>query len=1124
MDLSFNKYSNDYLIKISKNKELLHKEIKDTKYYVLQLLDEAKIYPDLAYFWEEDYSKIINLNTLPFIVHNYDLTKGQKLYIMTCLNHKQENVLLNEKLSEDDLLSILPQSGYLPKNFDVSFNFLKENSSAIIKSKLNNKEQIVQKAIDEFLTLDEFLMLDNKLVELTLNYNFSKNIITWFNSSAEAKAKIKTIILEKNRFIPETILGSLTYDITDKDFLLRNIARNMMNFEDIQKYPSISNVVSLADWLSINLRFFDNKKSFDVHYFNSENENEVREVIRENILDNEGVYFSLFDIVKNTDEDLDYFKKVYSEDFILQLMKDANIIGGYLQNDILDSEHSFRKINYLLEIIFKNINNEKEYLEKFSFPFVARISSVGIVSDENQVRFEKLLKENLDNLFENKKFVTMFSNDMFNLEIVKLIEEYSIKNPSINLFIYCLKNYTSSNKENFPKEIEIIENIVSNITQKLNMSELKELSSINEHRIIFNSNMDTDSPNPDKNILQINPNEINDYPLELTKFLIDYSPSFREKLLNSHSLVDSKNAGYLFNHLNVSMNSFFLDYLNKYKDQIKDKKDWKVIVDHHPEIFLNQDTLVITKNIEEIINIGRIGYDIKKQFTNIKKKYNLYGYDNEEGFYEHENLSEEEKLYNEFYELCLQNIKSFNEKISLLTKENKIKFINELFEKKDFEIIYYMVNQSSYSKETKKIFDIVLDLPFKKLMAYTQNSVFREIIQILGSENKFRSNNNFFTNITNKNKAKELYTAIKTKNKTKNRNILSLLNPKKVGVDLIKDIIVENSDTAMYYGRKYQSNCFDATFEIGAYSFEQVIKIFNNALEDGLFKNMSSNDKEENFIEEYLYYNNKNNFSVENYYKLLSYAKENSPVLYVILSHRKFLEKPYSDIIVPEKTNVQEYRATKFFHDNIDVNVIVKGMEQIYEMIEKHKNDFNFNTSKALLCLSQIVYSSYYEMIDYSTYSSSTNLSEYQSRKIIDFFLKNEPILLASYSCVGNVKENLLEDPNNVLNIEKLLFPNIMGGHNKIHNNSKDILKGAISSIIDRAYNDKNIKLLSFIKYVLEQDRCHYVSKNELNSETLTMINSDDEIIRKLSTYQEKHFFDNDLVNIVLSGKKKRKL
>ena len=1106
------------LLEISLDKNLLEKEIQETKGYVLFLMESEKIFPKIDYLVEK-----INPYSIDFILNNYSLDDEQKKQFRKLLNKDDPRIKIN--LSEQEIVQYLKNNIELPKDTILSAEILNQYFYEIGNQwnlgSENNIEKILINSIKN-ITLNNFLHLNKDFLKKNL-FLFEEN--SDFFADEEYRKLFKEVYLSsKSSFDPE-LLKNFKPTIEDRPFLEillnKNLKkhgfRNSISFsyeECCSKIPGFDKVFS-------KMEYFEKYKKDSLKIFNEQEIEEHKEKIQE-ILFNNCEYDSY--------AFLDQVVRIDAWDYQIDKIIDKNLIKRIIDQYLNKNKKEY----FYLRSIYSDIkeNREKENILK------TNIIDLLITYPEYQQKIEglsfrefsyDLLSFNFNNQYiEEKKinlltkYVNIFlagqlknealSNNSreviayFNKYQLENIKQYAKTNCSVNL-LWLILNYNKQIDKEYDKfkytdsehNKEIIL-LIKKIANNLNNQESKFLLKL------FNFE-----------------NKENYQDLKQDKFIINKKNNFLDYKNNNFKNLSS-DLIYLILHFDKKSENYILENKIQLDDNIilsflHDGKNLEFLKKY---IETNQEKIIKNEGLVNKIRQHKNGGQVflirdEQEEENYNKLINYIKNDKKKkkNNKEHENKN--------FYRL----VEQFNAKISYSFYEEKVK---KLVKEKNYNELMIILEKNK--NLAKYFYNYVNKLNSQQFLHEWKKDIFKQlVINSVDYDGKTEINLN---NIEKNSHLLIAETILKDINKTIKYNDDRENNPAKVVAlfndkAFVKEFAIKNFPLTALYSYSYRFNetkYSNKDFIDEPYSNQEIIDLINNVEKTKtIFDSTHVNGHIHDFFA--------GNFNKreKEYQQLVQWAEKNNLKLYLILFHRQIL----SSFIERDNNAGLDEQVNKYIL-KFNIDTICKAMGEVLKEIDKNANNSSqYRKNEAIATINSFIYNTYYDKSDQNyqiKYFSSFNQD--QSEKILFFLIKEAPLLLYSYHVIGNIIDTSEYIKNNFYKIydlysseenivDCLLTPNnnFRNNHYRVDGRYADylnnIFEGMVNYLVENDKRKEIIRMAFLIKQYkfLNEKSYSYDEINKLtknNDDIFRLISENNKIVEKLDLYLLKNSIEQEII------------
>ena len=1101
-----------YLHSLAENKDELSKEIKQSKGYILHVMNKNKIYPSLEFLMED-----INAYSLLSVIKHYNLSRDQIKEVRTYFSYDADNEITKDVLSRNEVIAYLEDGQTLPENTFLELNLIKKNYKAIStqyeKDEYNTKK-IMSRSLkgissEEFLTLDENFLKENIYI-FNINPNLFKN--------KEYQDKYKELILkiaEEREYYP-ALKSFKNYIFTknDKPFLEELLTNEKKDSYRMNSYKNFLDYKGIIELIS-KQEYFKKYNSYDVRDFTDGEIKDNLEMIQKEFLKNikKKSYEPLKDLaafeLSPTQQ-----KLIVNNHFMEMLFnKLPEIHISYVDRDNQEIKDKFEQLQ--LTLLNYVVNNQTpEILSKVSLKDIAK--SINEFSSNHMLIHRPGFSENatqfytevFPNLLKTSSFNVVYAASEFITKYtINVIEEIANEKPSINFLIFLL-DYQNDPKKGYNSERVRVDKIIDKMLPILNRKLVTDLAHHFNYKISTGVIL-ADNPlgNYEENLFNYKFTKLEDMSDLSITLLLNISQEFRQYIINEKKQLDSK---FITAFINDSEKKESMEFLVKYlevnKDSAMQDEDLFRSIVTHP---LGKQMMTFeSQNYEEK---DYQAFLLKvKELNELEEKEKPTG----EKYYE----TPEYKVYEAKHRVINEQIKKLKGGLTFDFLSEKIK---QHLKENNFREYCILKDNYLISDENKTIFiKHVARSGFNKVLKNIENPCYIKMLESSVDYNgltKLRFKK--FTERENHILAKLLSNQFEDKVKP-----LIFFRPEVRG--FLNEFIVKNMPLEMFYSYKLRPHIDkENSFRMGsslinnAYTNEQLIEGFNKANKIGFFSVKEPNANYADIFQE--------NFKgrEEQFKELLSVSKETNYKLYAILTNSSISKNFYNRSTV-EMT--QDEFQTNYLKNNYDIDNVLKGFKIIIDEINQAKdlNSDNFNSKIAFSSIQSFIHTTYHEKTkNYNNTEYYSPLESKEKIKIIDFLFKETPYFMMEQHRVGDIfvptyiAENFEKyiDNNSVIN-DVLLPPDHMKGQylslntRGKSNRYNDYVDEITVGMVDCFIKQENLDSLEYISYLIEKDDFNnqlsydfqYKNGGYNNNEILNFVATNPEIIEKLKISKAK--------------------
>lgn len=1110
-----------YLKFLAENKDELNKEIRESKGYVLNVMNRNKIFPSLDFLMED-----VSSYSLLSIIKNYNLSRKQLKEVRGYFNNYSQNVITNDILSKDEVLTCLKDGTILPLNTKLDLETIKNNylelSEQYIKDDYTIKKVMTNSLIgiseEDFFSLDESFLRNNCYL-----FNINPNL---FESRAYGE-KYKKYILEENekngRYTNIESFRNYIFKNDDKAFLeellaIKKSLYRSANYNNYLRFKGFKDLISKED-------YFKKYNSSDLTNFSEkeikENLRSFQNILLKNIKKEEGEPFK---VIACYDMDINQQYLLIDNYFIDELInKLKKIKFGYLDVNSFEINKKFDQLKF--KYLNYVINNQTEkVLSVTSLTDLA--SGINYFYEKNYLNQNTELS-NLANIFYNSLFIQFLKTDNFieinqsgnfiNRYSVDLISKIAEEKPSINFLIFLIKN----NEKNNNYHIKSLKSIIDNMIPKLDKKSVLEVTSFFNYKFSKNKINETNSiASYEDNLLNYKDVSFKDLSELSLSILLKESQDFRNAIINKKEVLKSRQVYSLISIAGADKKimDFLVEYLKINENNVKEDESLLRFITTHPLA-------------KKLMKLESKDYEEKdyKEFLIKVKDLNLLKEEEEEG-----EKSKNDKDYYDSPEYDTYSLKSrvLDKEIESLKKGLTFDFlkekINSLLKGNNFEEYYILKNNSLVSGNNSDIiFKYIDKLSFNKLLINIEDPSFIKVL-----EDSFDYNNvtkiKFKEFKSEENNVLAELLCSKFKNDIKP---LSFFKPEAKG--FMNEFVVKNMPLEVFYsyslrpeieGNNRMWLSKQESLINNPYTNEQLIESFNKANKIGFFSLREANIAYHDVFQ--------SNFKgrEESFKEILSITKENNHKMYAILAHRSIINNFYDR---DSKMGQEEFQS-HYFKNNFDIDTVLKGLKIIINEINEAKDlDYSkFNNELAFSVLDNIIYMTQYDKRDSGDLEYFSFLDVEERHKIIDFLFKEVPYFTMEHHRVGGIFipsyiaenfKNYAEIPSIINDIlipkSHMKGPNLSlsergnNSSNRYNNYVDEITMGMVNFFIKQ----NKLEYINYISYLIESsnfnEELSYDFKCESgfrdNTQILDFISTNPVLIEKLKICQDKFSLDS---------------
>lgn len=382
--------------------------------------------------------------------------------------------------------------------------------------------------------------------------------------------------------------------------------------------------------------------------------------------------------------------------------------------------------------------------------------------------------------------------------------------------------------------------------------------------------------------------------------------------------------------------------------------------------------------------------------------------------------------------------------------------------------------------------------------------------------------------------------------------------------DFIKEFVIENFPISMFYGYDFRpegSDSFkDNKFIKGTYSNEEIYRAFLNLENNGGFLSYKDVNADYKNLFAPVFFpgrrSNKQNQTDEKYKSFLSFIKDKSPVLYLLVANEEIFSsvldygRAYGDD-TPTKYRSRCEAAHNYFLDNFDIDTILKGVTEVADRMAARKLDKDgqdiINKKLASYAISRMIMHTYYDYYD-NGYKEiyDSNTSHEDTLKLMKVLFEKAPLHFIERSRIGQAMDTVgffkanIDEFYDFEKIKNFIFPNsevhceyfnLEDSHGNESRNRIRLLEFT-KIIIETAVEKRDTKMIDFMNHAISQHKFinkemksnhRYAAYEGIFEGCIDAISKDTNITNLLSNAKLKMDLDGSLV-VNAPVKRKNKL
>jgi hypothetical protein len=941
----FKQYHNkEFLNQIAQDKEQLNKSIEETGGFVLYLMEQNKILPQIDFFFNDDNMSVY---AVQFVLKNYKNFSTEQQRVLVSLQNQYQNydyetdeykaVAYEEDNSvavEHDIEYYLKNKLSLPKQATLTFELIQtyhKEIHAILANEDIATERVVKKSMKGF-TIEQFFALDKSFVK---KHPYMFDYFPQYFSNSEFKAYFKEVMLDpKSKFKPGLHnFQNYIFEKEDKELLY-----SLIEGRYSQQYKDIVSLHGATDLIS-KMEFFNRLSPLDISYFTDEELIENKEAIRERWLkgfDKEGKQRrrdEFFSKILQSESSLEQFKIVFTPEFFTSLAKNAEDLDPH--SVYRDDEATRKKVKYFNDLGFNYmIQNPKEYY-KFNLDHTIHNLFENYFRREDKVEKAKLFYNTvIPEALKQQGFLNLTGkyNSTINQNSIEFISDIVKNHPSINLLYVLLNTHDylieDNKKEYVPKKLK---ECINELIPLVNGEDAKQLVEAFNYKkpitIFYNNNNARGSESV--NFLNHN-NNLNTIDKYVKSIVLDVDKKLLSHILKNNVILSNDDYAKLLKNSESDKETFkfIKQYTQKNKENILSNDELVSQILQHSK---SKEIIVIdnSENEEKAYEQYIRNFDNLLQLENIYKKLNKKDEAEREVIYQKKNTLETEN-------------RELSKKLSLSFIEHKI---DVLFKEKNFKCLNALSHTQSFDHQ--RFNDYVSRAPFEDIINSVQDDSFMELCSY---KMGYNDESNFSFAEYNIKQTYELaqkvfsYLEKNEENFTRSNKEKIIRYFKTANKEGLKEFFIDYLSNEIFYS--YSLRDF-----IGKnnYTNEQILRAYVNAEKTNFFSDQDVNARFCHTLSDFF------NNNEAQYLEMLALTKETYPKFYLLLTYNdvgaQFSEK--------NEQMTKDESKMHYYVQHFDEKAILKGVDIIFD--EMKQGNPEYNQKLAASVITQVIYNSYYD-------------------------------------------------------------------------------------------------------------------------------------------------------------------
>lgn len=1122
MNLFKQYYNQDVLKELLQDKIKLNQAINETGGYVLYLMEQNKMKPNLDLFFDNND---ISAYALQFVLKNYtDFTTEQKRVLNNYQNqyknydHEKEEFKPSDDeptFENHDIEYYLKNKLTPPKNSILTFELIKAYSKEI-SDILSNEDIVMERVLKTSMkpfTLKEVFAIDKKFIK---KHPYILNYYPQYFENQEFKNYFKEIMLAPGQRVGVHNFEHYHFTEDDKELLYSLIGnRYRADYDDMLKLHGAKDIISKTD-------FFEKLNSNDITYFTDEETLENKELIQNRWLqgfdrndkkDKTLFKYDYFSKLVSTDSNLSQFKIIVSPQYFASLVEktdDVSLNSVYKEDTQTREKMAYFEklsLNYLFE-------NPKDYY-KFRLSSILGKLFENYYSEEKQQLAQQFYEVVMPEAFKNDGFLHLSGryNHIIDNHSIQFIDTLVKTHPSINLLYVLLDtytNYSDDNRDNRKKELaKELKTHINNLIPLVNEEDAKTLVKAFNYKkpitTLYNNSVERQAF--ESNFLN------HGYDLKMNEsiksLVLSIDKSMLTHILKENIQLDTEDYQRVLRNSKNDKDAlnFITKYTQKNRDVILSNEELVREILAHPKA---QNIIEIDNSKEEqkayanyLVNYEKI-FKLNKLSTKLKS----------------DNDPEKEVIY--------EKKRTIEKEQEELTKKISLSFIQtkteELIQSKDLKSLCALSSLRLF--EYEKFNHFVYNASFKDTLQFVDNEYF---MHIASSQMGYEDKSTFSFGKYSEKETYELatkvlpYIDIKEGKREKEKITRYFKNSNK---EYLKDFFIDYLSNELFYSYRLKDSLNGAKF-----SNDEILKAYINAEKTNFFSDTDVNAGYSHVLRDF-YEDDK-----EKYFDMLAKTKDAYPKLYLLLTHHEITNQFYDW----GEGIVRDEAAMHFYIDTYDTNVILKGIDFILDEIKENRPPYN--SKLAAHAVIQALYSTYYD-------KDTPNGREYYSlfsneyiHELMTSVWHKAPLFILERHRMGeidNIGEYIVQNMKD-FDSEKMpldfLYPNwnlksdyfrVEADHTKA--SILTIFNGMMDYYIKSNQNEKldyMIFLVERAKYFSDNINYHHHPENlsfDSCSNLVEVIFENDAIMDKIKNYKLKSMLDNTIEIQEIKPKKSKKI
>lgn len=1129
MELFKHYHNQTFLNQIAQDKDLLQKSIKETGGFVLYLMEQNKIFPQVDYFFEDNAMPVY---AVQFVLKNYTKLSIEQQRILIEYQNKYSNYnyetddfkeVAHDEVPvvpvEQDIEYYLKNKLSLPKQSTLTFELIQayhKELHAILSNEDIATERVIRKSMKDF-TIEQFFALDKGFVN---KHPYMFDYFPQYFSNPEFKAYFKEIMLSDKRRLGLHHFENYTFEKEDTELLHFLIGdRFAPDYKDVAKLNGAEKILP-------KIEFFQKINPLDISYFTDEELIENKEAIQLRWLqsfDKENkkrrnstaeLGYEHLGKVFSVKGSLEQFKIMMNDDYFAQLI--SKIDDAHLHSIYKDDQDTREKINYFKTLTFDYLNTHPKEYYKFSMSNMIDDLFQNYFRQDKVERAKQFYETVIPETLKGDGFVNLTGkyHPMINHHSVAFMADLVKNYPSINLLLVLLDSYqvnVDAKKEHIAKELkEHINNLIPLVNAEDAKQVLKAFNYKKPLKILYNN----DNPRGSDSVNFLNHNnDLANMSKHTKSIILDMDKHLLTHILNNNIVLSDEEYATLLNNSKTDKItfSFIQKYTQKNKDTILANEAHVTRILAHPKA---QDIVAIDNSQNEQKAYIQFIQNSDKywQLSELEDKLNS------------KNEAEKDVIYQKKQQIEKEN-EALLPKLSLSFITNKT---DELLKQHDFKSLHALSKTRLFEHE--KFQNYAQTLPFKDLIRFVDNEHFMTLCSYkmgYNDESTF-SFGKYSNNETYQLAQKVLAYVEKNQGSKRNDREKMTWYFKEANKEGLKQFFIDYLPNELFYSYTLRG-CLKGI----QYTNEEILNAYINAEKTNFFSDKDVNARFCHTLSDFFKDNE------EQYLQMLELTKEAHPKLYLLLTYNDVCSQ-FSDKEFPDMN--RDESKMHYYVKHFDEKAILKGVHIILDEMEK--DDSNYNQKLAANVITQALYSSYF---DKDTGNGREYFSLFSDERVHEMMVSiwnKAPLFILERHHLGThnnlgqyIVEHIREFDNDRMPLD-FIYPNFSlkpdyfkSDNESTKQNILTIFNGFMDYYIKSEQFDKldymiflvdRAKFFSDkISYEYRPDNLHFNSHDEI----IDIIFEDDATLDKIKNYKFKSMLDNTVeVQEAVKPKKTKKI